>query len=83
MTTATRTSKRKVFNLKEDTYNALAAMAARRGDTFNVFVSKVLDDIVEDYEDRLMYEQLLETDPEGKIKLSEAEKKDFESWLGV
>ena len=43
-------------------------------------VHKVADTV---REDEAVYSHLLRQDPEGKVLLSEKEKVEFESWLGV
>lgn len=77
------TSKRKVIDLKDDTFRLLSVMAAQQGTNLKRFIENLLDRAAEEYDDAAIYRLLSEKRPEGKIKLNSQEKKDFENWLGL
>jgi hypothetical protein len=77
------TSKRKVIDLKDDTFRLLSVMAAQQGTNLKRFIENLLDRAAEEYDDATIYRLLSEKKPEGKIKLNAQEKKDFENWLGL
>ena len=74
METAVLPNRRKVIDLKGDTFRSLSLMAANKG---------LLDNVAEDYDDSKAYAWLVENRPDGQVFLNENEKKDFENWLGV
>ncbi|WP_288123287.1 hypothetical protein [Parabacteroides goldsteinii] len=77
------TNKRKVIDLKDDTFRSLSVMAAQQGTNLKRLIESLLDRTAEEYNDTAMYRMLSEQRPEGKIKLNPQEKKDFENWLGL
>ncbi len=81
MITATLQSKKKLIDLKEDTFKALSIMAVQQGTTLKSFIESILDKAASNYDDACLYEFLSENDPEGKQPLSAKEKDDFEKWL--
>lgn len=83
MVTATLQSKKKLIDLKEDTFKALSIMAVQHGTNLKSFIESVLDKIADEYDDALLYEYLSRTEPNGKQSLNPKEKDNFESWLGV
>lgn len=83
MATATLQSKKKLIDLKEDTFKALSIMAVQHGTNLKSFIESVLDKVADEYDDALLYEYLSKTEPKGKQPLGQKEKYDFESWLGV
>lgn len=83
MITATLQSKKKLIDIKEDTFKALSSMAVQQGTNLKNFIESILDKVAVDYDDTQLYEYLSKTDLEGKQPLSSKEKKDFENWLGV
>lgn len=83
MITSALSSKKKLIDLKEDTFKALSIMAIQHGTNLKNFIETILDKVADDYEDTLMYEYLSKTDMEGKQLLDEKEQKDFENWLGI
>lgn len=77
------TNKRKIIDLKDDTFRSLSMMAAQQGTNLKRLIENLLDRTAEEYDDTAMYRMLSEKRPEGKVKLNPQEKKDFENWLGV
>ena len=76
-------SKRKIINIKEDTFKALSVMAVQHGTNLKSFIESILDRVADEYDDKLLYEYLSKTDPEGKQPLTASEQQAFENWLGV
>ncbi len=77
-TTATSKSRRKIIDLKPDTFRGLSVIAASRGTNLKKFIETSLDELVEAYDDSTIYQRLTQTEPEGLIKVSEEEKATFE-----
>ena len=75
--------KRKIIDLKEDTFKTLSVMAARQGMNLKRFIENLLDKAVEEYDDRETYRYLSKNYPDGKIPLKKEERKEFMDWLGV
>ena len=73
---ATVTHRRKIIDLKEETFKALSVMAARQGTNLKKLIENLLDKTAEEYDDSEAY-------PDGKVKLEGKERKDFMDWLGV
>ena len=80
---ATVTHRRKIIDLKEDTFKALSVMAARQGTNLKKLIENLLDKTAEEYDDSEAYRYLSENYPDGKVKLEEKERKEFMDWLGV
>lgn len=80
---ATLQRKRKIIDLRDDTFRSLSVMAASRGTNLKNFIEVVLNRVAEDYDESKQYAWLTENIPEGKEKASEEEKRNFENWLGV
>jgi len=80
---ATVTYKKKIINLKEDTFKALSVMAARQGTNLKKLIESLLDKTAEEYDDSEAYRYMSEKYPEGKVKLEKNERKEFMDWLGV
>ncbi|RKV87266.1 MAG: hypothetical protein D8B59_07075 [Bacteroidetes bacterium] len=57
--------------------------AARKGTNLKRYIEELLDKAAEDCNDVEMYEYLLKVAPEGKERVSEQEKLEFEDWLGL
>ena len=70
--------KRKVIDIKQETFLGLSLIAASRGTNLKNFIETSLDEIVELYDDEKIYKYLRKTDPEGLKAVSEEEKLDFE-----
>jgi hypothetical protein len=80
---ATVTYKKKIIDLKEDTFKALSVMAARQGTNLKKLIESLLDKTAEEYDDSEAYRYMSEKYPEGKVKLEKNERKEFMDWLGV
>lgn len=83
MNTTTIPMKRKIINLKDDTFKALSIMAIQHDTNFKNFIETTLDRIAENYDDEKLYAYLVKNFPDGSKPLNEAEKKDFENWLHI
>ena len=83
MITATIPTKKKLIDLKDDTFKALSVMAVQRGTNLKKFIENILDRVADDYDDKLLYDYLSKTEPKGKLPLSDSEQEEFEIWLGV
>ncbi len=83
MITATMPTKKKLIDLKDDTFKALSVMAVQRGTNLKKFIENILDRVADDYDDKLLYDYLSKTEPKGKLPLSDSEQAEFENWLGV
>lgn len=83
METGVLPNRRKVIDLKGDTFRSLSLMAANKGTNLKRLIEGLLDHVAEDYDDSKAYAWLVENRPDGQIFLDEREKADFESWLGV
>lgn len=80
---ATITYKKKIIDLKEDTFKALSVMAARQGTNLKNLIESLLDKTAEEYDDSEVYRYISENYPDGQIKLEKNERKEFMDWLGV
>ena len=78
-----RVSKRKVIDIKPDTFRGLSVIAASRGTNLKRFIEDSLDELVEAYDDAAVYCYLCQTEPEGLEMVSEKEKEAFEKSLGL
>lgn len=76
-------SKRKIINLKDETFKALSMMAIQNGTNLKHYIETTLDRIAEDYADKNLYAYMEKNYPDGKEPLNDKEKKQFEDWLGV
>ena len=76
-------SKRKVIDIKPDTFRGLSVIAASRGTNLKRFIEDILDELVEAYDDAAVYRYLCQTEPEGLERVSEEEKEAFEKSLGL
>lgn len=83
ITTAIPARKKKIIDLKEDTFKSLSIMAIQHGTNLKNFIEVILDNVASDFDDEKLYAHLLQTQPEGKEPLSAKEQEDFERWLGV
>lgn len=82
METAIKT-KRKVIDIKPETFRELSIIAASRGTNLKRFIETSLDELVESYEDASMYNYLKANDPEGLNIVDQKEKQEFEKWLKI
>lgn len=76
-------SKRKIIDLKEDTFKTLSIMAIQKGTNLKKYIEDVLNELAENYEDAKLYAKLSKENPDGNIMLNEQKKADLENWLGV
>ena len=76
-------SKRKIIDLKDDTFKTLSIMAIQKGTNLKKYIEDVLNELAENYEDAKLYTKLSKENPDGNIMLNEQEKADLENWLGV
>ena len=83
METPVLPTKRKVIDLKGDTFRSLSLMAASKGTNLKRLIEGLLDHVAEEYDDNKVYAWLVENRPDGKVFITEKEKEDFENWLGV
>lgn len=83
MITATIPTKKKLIDLKDDTFKTLSVMAVQCGTNLKKFIENILDRVAEDYDDKLLYDYLSKTEPKGNQPLSDSEHAEFENWLGV
>lgn len=75
--------RRKVIDIKPETFRGLSVIAASRGTNLKRFIENSLDEIVESYDDAAVYRYLCQTDPEGLEMVSKEEKEAFEKSLGL
>lgn len=75
--------KKKIIDLKEDTFKALSVMAAKQGTNLKHLIENLLDKAAEEYDESETYRYLSENYPDGKVMLNKEERKDFMNWLGV
>ena len=85
MEATVRTSKprRKIIDIKPDTFRGLSVMAASRGTNLKKFIESYLDELVEANDDAAVYRYLQQTDPEGMEMLSDEEQLAFEKKYGL
>jgi len=81
MATTTLQPKRKIIDLRGDTFRSLSVMAANKGTNLKRLIEDILNKIAEDYDDSKIYAWLAENRPEGQVFLDKKEKEDFENWL--
>ena len=77
-TTSKPAMRRKVIDIKPDTFRGLSVIAASRGTNLKKFIERSLDEIVESYDDAAIYRYLQQTDPEGMEILNDEEQTAFE-----
>lgn len=58
--------RRKIIDIKPDTFRGLSIMAASHGTNLKRFIEDFLDELVKHHGDIAAYRQLLHTYPEGK-----------------
>lgn len=75
--------KRKIIDLKEDTFKILSIKAAEEGTNLKAMIEESLDELAENIRDSQLYSYLVKNYPEGKDIISSREKDEFESWLGL
>ena len=77
----TRSFKRKIIDIPEDTFRNLSIMAAAEGQNLKSFIENLLISQAKIISDEDIYQELLKTDSEGKITATIEETKEFEKWL--
>jgi hypothetical protein len=75
--------RRKVIDIKADTFRVLSVIAASRGTNLKRFIESSLDEIVEAYDDAAIYKYLCQTEPDGLEMLSDEEQEAFEKKYGL
>lgn len=83
METTTNSPKRKIIDIKPETFRRLSIIAASQGTNLKHFIEKSLDEFAETYNDTVMYRYLCETYPEGQSMASEEESNAFLKELGI
>lgn len=76
-------TQRKVIDIKPETFQGLTVIAASRGTNLKHFIETSLDELVDSYNDSMLYSYLRRTEPDGLEKVSEEEKVEFEKMLGL
>jgi len=82
----TMTTKRKLIDIPADTLRALSIKASIEGTNVKNYIEHLLlieAEKIENQTDFKIYKNLLESDPEGKQYLNDAETLDFEKRLGL
>ena len=82
-TTSKPAMRRKVIDIKPDTFRGLSVSAASRGTNLKHFIESSLDELVESYDDAAIFRYLQQTDPEGQEMLSDEEQAAFEKKYGL
>lgn len=83
METAILPNKRKVIDLKGNTFRSLSIMAASKGTNLKRLIEDFLDNMAENYDDSKAFAWLVENRPDGQVFLNDKEKEDFENWLNI
>ena len=81
MGTTTLKLKRKLIDLPEDTFRNLSILAAAEGKSLKSYIESLLISEAKLMSDEDIYNQLLKTEPEGKVAASSEEQKAFEKWI--
>ncbi len=81
--TAKSPMRRKVIDIKPDTFRILSVIAASRSTNLKKFIESSLDEIVDSYDDAAVYRYLQQTDSEGMEMLSDKEQAAFEKKYGL
>lgn len=79
----TKVLKRKNIDIPEDVFQSLSAAAALRGKNLKNFIEDLLIHFAQNNTDEILYNHMLNSNPEGKEYLNSEEKKEFEDFLGV
>lgn len=77
----TRSFKRKIIDIPEDTFRNLSIMAAAEGQNLKSFIENLLISQAKVISDEDIYQELLKTDLEGKMVASDEETAEFEKWI--
>ncbi len=76
-------TKRKVIDIKPDTYQGLTVIAAKRGIDLKHLIEISLDELVDTYDDSVLYGHLKQVDPDGMELVSTEDKLEFEKRIGL
>ncbi|MDF9830836.1 hypothetical protein [Parabacteroides sp. PF5-6] len=79
----TTLKKKKLIEMNENTFRSLSIMAAKQGTNLKRYIENLLSQEAEKIDDKVIYDHLLNSDPEGKEYLNAQETKDLENWLGI
>ena len=77
-TTSKQVMRRKIIDIKQETFRRLSVIAASRGTNLKHFIESSLDELVEAYDDAAVYRYLQQTDHDGVEMLNEEEQAAFE-----
>ena len=69
-------SKRKIIDLKDDTFKTLSIMAIQKGTNLKNYIEDILNGIAEDYEDAKLYAKLRK-----EMQISQQDEPSFYSKL--
>ena len=83
MNTTTTSVRRKNIDIPEPVFRILSIKAAAAGTNLKHYIESILLREAETIDDNALYAYLCKTDPEGEKTLTDAQQKDFESWLSV
>ena len=75
-------TKKKIIDLKDDTFRALSILAAANGKNLKAYIESILDDEASVLEEEMIYKTLLK-DPDSQETISDEKKERFENWLGL
>ena len=75
-------SKKKIIDLKDDTFRGLSILAAANGKNLKAYIEGILDEEARVLEEEVIYKSLLK-DPESQEIIPDEEKERFENWLGL
>lgn len=82
-TARTSKTKRKIIDIKPETFRGLSVLAASRGTNLKKFIETSLDEIVEAHDNVAVYNYLCQTDPDGFVMLTDEEQAAFEKKFGL
>lgn len=75
--------RKKLLDLPEDVITVLSVQAAKEGKSAKAFMESLLISAANDLDDIAAYTFLSNSQPEGHVMVSEAEKKAFEQKYGL
>ncbi len=79
----TVTAKKKVIDIRPETFKALSLMAVSEGKSLKSFIEHKLEEITEDFEDYMLYEYLVSNDSSKKELANEEEIASFKTLLNL
>ena len=77
-TTSKQVMRRKIIDIKQETFRRLSVVAASRGTNLKHFIESSLDELVEAYDAVAVYRYLQQTYHDGGEMLNEEEQAAFE-----